>query len=383
VQDKDIQMSSATLHDLVSYVMDVFDLSDNPVDVRRAVRSCMFGYEQATARHQWGSYDTQFTAYFNEAYDTGTLAISSSGVVTLTGGVWPDWSELGLIYINDDRAYRVKTRDSASQVTLENWTGETEAGIDFTLRQDRVIIPDDVREVYDVWQEREDCTLRVVSQREFRDYDKPRIHSGSDPYLVTFRAVNLNGKYQTEMRVAPAVTVAAELDVAYIRRPSLATILLSKTASASSESVTISSPLPVNSSVVGCVVRHAGSIAPTSEHQFGIQSPTAATFEGIVESQSSTTSFTVPGIPDFSSEAIVISSVLDIPPFLENCVKMFAEAQMSRIGRGDLREYRTLMAEAEDMLKYAMEQDAPYKRRGSLPNIRIDRLEKTSYIVEA
>ena len=376
-------MATAALHDLVSHVMDVFDLSDNPVDVRRAVRSCMFGYEVATSRHQWGTYDSQFSAYFNAAYDTGTVSIDTGGNVTLSGGTWPEWSELALVYVNDDRAYRVKDRVSSTVLKLENWTGETETGIKYVLRQDRVIIPEDVREVYDVWQEREDFTLRVVSQREFRDYDRPRIHSGADPYLVTFRSVTINGKHQTEMRVGPAVTTATELDVAYIRRPSMATVLSSKTASASSGVVTLQSPLPVGSSVVGCIVRHAGAVAPTPEFQFGIQSPMAATFEGIVESQTSTSVINVPGIPDFSDESIVISSVLDIPPFLEGAVKLFAEAQMARIGRGDLREYRTLMMEADDMLRYAMEQDAPYKRRGALPNIRVDRLESTSYIVEA
>lgn len=376
-------MATPALHDLVSHVMDVYDLSDNPVDVRRAVRSCMFGYEVAVSRHQWGIYDSQFTAFLNPAYSTGTISIDSAGLVTLSGGAWPSWSELALIYIDSDRAYRVKTRVSGTQVKLENWTGETNSEITYKLRQDRVIIPDDVREVYDVWQEREDCSLRVVSQREFRDYDRPRLHSGSDPYLVTFRSVTNDGKNQTEMRVSPAVTRATELDVAYIRRPSMATVLVSKTASASSGQVTISSPLPVNSNIIDCVVRHAGVVAPTPEFQFGIQSPTLATFEGVVESQDSTTVFDVPGIPDFSDESIVISSVLEIPSFLEGSVKLFAEAQMARIGRGDLREYRTLMMEADDMLRYAMEQDAPYKRRDSLPNIRIDRLESTSYIVEA
>ena len=376
-------MATPALHDLVSHVMDVFDLSDNPVDVRRAVRSCMFGYDVATSRHQWGTYDSQFTAFLNESYSTGTISIDSTGLVTLSGGAWPSWAELGLVYLNEERAYRVKDRISATQVKVENWTTETETSITYKLRQDRVIIPDDVREVYDVWQEREDCSLRVVSQREFRDYDKPRLHSGSDPYMVTFRSITKDGKSQTEMRVSPAVTKATELDVAYIRRPSMATVLVSKTATASSGQGTLASPLPVNSNIVGCIVRHAGAVAPTPEFQFGIQSATSATFEGVVESQDSTTVFDVPGIPDFSDESIVISSVLDIPSFLEATVKLFSEAQMARIGRGDLREYRTLMMEADDMLRYAMEQDAPYKRRGSLPNIRVDRLVKTSYIVEA
>ena len=91
----------------------------------------------------------------------------------------------------------------------------------------------------------------------------------------------------------------------------------------------------------------------------------------------------VAGIPSMSDGKLVITDTLDISPRLLLAVKSYAEAQMSRIGRGDIREYRTLMVEADEQLRYAMEQDPPYTKRGSYPNIQVDHLEKTIYVSES
>lgn len=379
-------MSGAlTLQDLVSHVMDVYDLSENRIDIRRAIRSAVWGYEQATTRHQWQNYDSQFTAYLNDQYDTGTIDVDAAGVVTLTGGTFPSWSELGSIFLDDERAYRVKSRDSDTQVTLETWTGVAETGVTYVLRQDRVLMPDDVRQVYDVWNESEDWSLRVVDQKTFRDYDRPRIYNGSDPVVVTFRGVRSAGAYKTEMRVSPGATTATELDVAYMRRPRRPQVLVMMNATASSEVVTLSSALPVGASVVGSLLRHSGGWAPTADDTFGLQTPNLATFEGEVTVQSSTTSITVPGLGDFTDECIVITDVLDIPPYLLLPTKMYAEAQMARIGSSDFKMYRALQEEADEHLRYAMEQDAPYDRRSTRPVLFVDHLASMQdlYIVES
>ena len=84
-----------------------------------------------------------------------------------------------------------------------------------------------------------------------------------------------------------------------------------------------------------------------------------------------------------SDGKIVITDTLDVPPRLMLAVKSYAEAQMARIGRGDIREYRTLMVEADEQLRYAMEQDAPYEARSSYGAAQVDHLEKTIYVSES
>ena len=376
-------MSTAiTLQDLVSHVMDVFDLSENHVDIRRAIRSSLWGYEQATTRHQWTTYDSQVSVYFNDAYSTGTITIDSAGVVSLVDGLFPAWANLASVYLGEEKAYRVKSRDSDTQVTLEHWTGQVQASSAYVLRQDRVILPDEVRTVFDAWNESEDWSLKTVDPRTFRDYDKPTIHSGSDPCIATFRSVLLDGEMKTEFRVSPGVTQAVEVDIAYLRKPKKAKTLATGLASASSGVVTLSKPLPIGPSIVGSMVRHASGRAPTADFEFGIQTPLLASFEGLVTEQQSTTSFTVPDIPDFTDERIVITDVLDIPSFAMLPVQMYAEAHMARIGRGDIREYRVLMQEADEQLRYAMEQDSSLVRRSGRGAVPVDRLEKTIYVSE-
>lgn len=365
--------------------MDVYDLQDTEMDVRRAKRSAIWGFEQAMSRHQWGIYDEQFTAYFNAQDSEGSISINTDGVVTRAAPAWPSWAADGSIYLEEDRAYRVKERSSGTQIVLDNWTGgEQSATTSFALRHDRVTIPRDVREVYDVWQEKEDKSLRLVDVKTFRDYDRPRVYKGSEPSLVTFKNSFKSGKQYTEMQISPGASAAVELDVAYMRRASNPRLLESVTASSSGSVVTLTSALPVGVGLVGSLFRVSGdgTNSPESELGFGINSEQPVTFEGLITEQSSTTQFTCPGVPALSGAKAVITDTLDVPEWVMIPVKSYAEAQMSRIGRGDIREHRTLMFEADEQLRYAMEQDSPFTRRGNMPSLQVDNLERTPYVSE-
>ena len=375
-----------TLQSLVSHVMDVFDLSDNEVDVRRAKRSALWGYEQALTRHTWNIYDEEATVYLNGEDKDGSVSINSAGEVTRTSPAWPSWADKASFYISDDRAYRVKTRDSDTQITLEDWNGQTESPTDFSLRHDRVFLPADVRKVYDVWHQGDDTCLQPVDTKTFREYDRPRIYKGSDPRIVCFRTAIVGGKHSTEMRVSPAATTAVELDVAYMRHSRMPFILeFCSDVNTAGNTVTLTTPVPVGVNLVGCLVRVAAdrAISPESEDGFGVYSEVPVAFEGFISEQTSTTQFTVVGVPAMSDGKLVITDTLDVPPRLMLAVKSYAEAQMSRIGRGDIREYRTLMVEADEQLRYAMEQDAPYEQRSSFGSVQVDHLEKTIYVSES
>lgn len=375
-----------TLQSLVSHIMDVFDLSDNEVDVRRAKRSALWGYEQALTRHQWNIYDEETTVYLNAEDKQGTVSVNESGVVTRATPAWPDWADKASFYISDDRAYRVKSRDSDTQITLEDWNGQVETPASFALRQDRVFLPGDVRKVYDVWYQGDDRCLHPVNVKRFREYDRPRIYKGNDPNMVCFRASMVGGKHKTEMRVTPAATTAVELDVAYMRHSRMPYILeFTEGVSTSGNTVTLTTPVPVGINLVGCLVRVAAdrAISPESENGFGINSEVPVSFEGFITEQASTTQFTVSGVPSMSDGKMVITDTLDVPPRLMLAVKSYAEAQMARIGRGDIREYRTLMVEADEQLRYAMEQDSPYEQRSSYGAVQVDHLEKTIYVSES
>jgi hypothetical protein len=143
----------------------------------------------------------------------------------------------------------------------------------------------------------------------------------------------------------------------------------------SGSTVTLATPVPVGINLVGCLVRVAATTtnSPESENGFGVYSEVPAAFEGFISEQTSTTQFTVAGVPSMTDGKMVITDTLDVPPRLMLAVKSYAEAQMARIGRGDIREYRTLMVEA----------DAPYESRSSFGSVQVDHLEKTIYVSES
>jgi hypothetical protein len=224
----------------------------------------------------------------------------------------------------------------------------------------------------------------MTDPRTFRDFDRPRIYRGSEPNLVTFKSLYVSGKQYTEMQVSPAATTAVELDIAYMRRPSNPRLMESVTVSTSGSAVTLSSSLPAGMSAVGSLLRVSGvgDSSPEAELGYGVSSESHVTFEGIITEQSSQTSITCPGVPSLSGKKAVLTDTLDVPEWLMIPIKTYAEAQMARIGRGDIREYRTMMAEADEALRFAMEQDAPFVRRSNLPVLQVDSLQRTPYVSE-
>lgn len=92
--------------------------------------------------HEWSFLQPQLgelTIY--PAYETGSVAIAS-GVVTLTGGTWPSWAAQGDLWVSGER-YPVNTRDSNTQVTLNDLTVTVTAGATFSLLLTYYALPDD------------------------------------------------------------------------------------------------------------------------------------------------------------------------------------------------------------------------------------------------
>ena len=203
----------------------------------------------------------------------GSISIADDGTVTRSSPAWPTWASDATLYLDDDKAYRVVERLSDTQIKLDNWSGLTQSSTtEFCLRHDRVTIPRDVREVYDVWQEKEDRSIRIADVKTFRDYDRPRVYRGSEPNLVTFKAMYENGKQYTQMQVSPGPNTAVELDVAYMRRPSNPRLMESVEVSTSGNTVTLSSPLPAGMTAVGSLLRVSGTGDNAPEAELGFES---------------------------------------------------------------------------------------------------------------
>lgn len=91
--------------------------------------------------HQWSFMRPMGEISTTAPYSTGTIEIAS-GVVTLTGGTFPSWAAGGDIVVSS-RVYAVDTRDSDTQVTLEDTTLTVASGATYELRRYAYDLPDD------------------------------------------------------------------------------------------------------------------------------------------------------------------------------------------------------------------------------------------------
>ena len=156
--------------------------------------------------HSWSFLAPFASIELTPSYATGTVAIAS-GVVTLTSGTFPSWAAQGDVWIVDDgatRRYTVNTRDSDTQVTLDDTGVAVSSGTSYTLRRHFYNLPTDFggietdsmnyrRDTYSapvrLFQVGEAETRRV--DREWRDYQYPFAYAlvpvaGASTWQITF-----------------------------------------------------------------------------------------------------------------------------------------------------------------------------------------------------
>lgn len=91
--------------------------------------------------HVWSWLRPRGSLTLNAPYATGTVAIAA-GVVTLTSGTWPSWAASGDLWVDGER-YPVDTRDSNSQITLEDTSVAVSSGATYELIQHEYDLPSD------------------------------------------------------------------------------------------------------------------------------------------------------------------------------------------------------------------------------------------------
>jgi hypothetical protein len=86
-----------------------------------------------TAPHIWSFMSQVGKLTIRAPYSTGTVTIVA-GVATLAGGTWPSWAAAGDLIVSGVR-YSVNTRDSNSQITLNDTSVTASAGTSYELIQ--------------------------------------------------------------------------------------------------------------------------------------------------------------------------------------------------------------------------------------------------------
>jgi hypothetical protein len=90
--------------------------------------------------HDWSFLTPVTTLTTTEPYDTGTVTIVD-GVVTLASGTWPAGAADGELEISGE-SYTVASRDSDSQLTLDDTSVDEDAGTSYNLIFSTYELPD-------------------------------------------------------------------------------------------------------------------------------------------------------------------------------------------------------------------------------------------------
>ena len=375
------------LQDVISHLLDVSDLSDHTSDVRRALRSAIWGFEQATTRHQWSIYNTQDVFTLNAPVERDDVTMLANGSFIATGDALPSWLEECSMVIGDEM-YRVSMRTSDTIGVLENWRGDTFAsGTSVKFVHNRKVLSYEPKQIYDVWNESEDCDLTLTSPEQYRDQDRYQVETGGVPQIATIRSVTQSGMLQYELQVAPFPDVATTLDIAYIRRPTQPRWNF-KTGNVTSVSgtVTLTNAIPATQDMLGAWLRTArDSGGVGAEIQFGISEIDPAETEYKITAINSTTEIECEGMTDVTAKEGIITDVLDIPEFLYTTVLLYAEANMARIAHADMKKYQTCLQAADDHMRTAMEQGPIMNPRwvGSRRRVGLLQSMEALYIVES
>lgn len=174
--------------------------------------------------HEWSFLTTTATITMVAAYSTGTLTVAS-GVATLVSGTFPSWAASGMLRV-EGTDYSINTRDSDTQVTLDDLTLTDSSVSTWEVHQDDYDLPDafghmtntppTYAQADDVWHE-----VQIVGEARIRSLRQRDILSAVDkPYLAAIRTKNkatASGTRQ-EIMFYPRVTDAATFTYRYRAR---------------------------------------------------------------------------------------------------------------------------------------------------------------------
>jgi hypothetical protein len=185
------------------------------------------GLRMVYTAHDWSFFRPLADITTTAPYATGTVEVVD-GVVALTDGVFPSWAADGTLRVSS-RYYSVATRDSDTQVTLDDTTVDLDAGTTFELGRLDIPLPvafeavsgdSDLtyypgqNELYPPVKMRHDSTIRTLQQ------DGPHF---SRPTYYSVRTVEFDPTTGSRKRMAfyPTPDSAYVLRVPMILRPTM------------------------------------------------------------------------------------------------------------------------------------------------------------------
>jgi hypothetical protein len=362
-----------TLYDLVSRVLDARDGYNDPASLRRGLRAAIWGADQVTQRHAWTDYNTESIHQLNEPVEA-VVSIDDSGALTIDSGTLPAWLAEASVKIGH-RLHVVSARNSDTSATLENYSGPALPDQAVTFVHDRLILRDNVRQIYSVRNEAEDIELIFVGVAAFNTHQVRQNAVPSEPTVVT--TSRLSHSRYTELRVSPAPAVDTTIRVSYYRIARKATLMHdcgSVTITDADLSIaTIGKPMRQEDLFDLVLVLSENANRPDADLGFSVADDNPAEAQLTVTEMADPISIQLADdYAEVESRGGVLTQLLDLPPHTHEAAAMYAEAKYLQVGNGSHGDYWQTVKMADEELRTAMELESVLARQSSIaPRVAI------------
>lgn len=177
--------------------------------------------------HEWSFLRPITEVTTTAPYTTGTITVAS-GVVTLVGGTFPSWAAVGVLKIVND-FYDVNTRDSNTQVTLEDTSVTVGSATAYELSRPEYDLPtgfeavaNDSALMYEPGQS--DYYPPVMQRHDAYIRERQQCNPNTDrPYFYSIRTVEFDPTVGSRKRMSfyPIPDAAYVLKVPMVLRPTM------------------------------------------------------------------------------------------------------------------------------------------------------------------
>ena len=176
--------------------------------------------------HEWSFLKPITTIAINAPITSSTVTIVS-GVVTLASGTWPTWAANAMLAIAGVD-YSVNTRDSGSQITLDDLTVSEDALTTYKLHQDDYNLPDDFGRIMGqfTFTQKDNAwfTVEIVGEdriRELRQRNVQQNYATGKPQFGAIIPIANDPTIGTRQQIWfwPSISSSATLQYRYRARP--------------------------------------------------------------------------------------------------------------------------------------------------------------------
>lgn len=331
-------------------------------DIRTAVHRA---YAEVTQIRDWAYYQTHCRVITQVPYKTGTVTTVGQAV-TLSGGVWPDWSASGAYLKVGNQIAQVLSRNSDTSLTVDpviEFKGDITTPSSFILYRTIYPLPADFRNMDEPSDEYNWWSGLYVSPDEAMKLERISNSSGK-PYHWTILKDPYSSGWALKLIGYPTITETVD----FVYRRSARPIRLSGHEATSragtiaiADSEVAGTGTSFSSDMVGSILR----IGTATDSPGPLASISPYTAETKITAQSSSTSITVDGSQTVSGGTkYLITDPIDVPPHMHNVIYSGAEYWLARL-RGTKPDNAYAMYQRDLRLAFEMDTLNPTSGRSN------------------